>query len=86
MNHLHNAVRKCNYQGYGQHWGGYLLPLEVLALRDLGAHIDKHYVEWAIDCKRNGRMYGRWTYFNLDKNSGPDKEFRRLKEGLHRGD
>ncbi|KPK10624.1 MAG: hypothetical protein AMJ56_07590 [Anaerolineae bacterium SG8_19] len=83
MNHLHNAIRKCSYQGYDRRWGGYLLPKEVLALRDFGV-ADLDNVDWAIDCKRSGIIYGRWTYFNLLKGENESK-FKILKEGLHHG-
>lgn len=83
MNHLHSAIRKCSYQGHGLHWGGYLQPKETLALRDFGIDIDKYYIDIAIDRKRYGRCGGMWTYFNLDRNSSVEKEFKELKRGLH---
>jgi hypothetical protein len=81
MNHLHNAIRKCSYQGHGQHWGGYLIPKEILALKDFGVHLYERDVELAIDWKRAGRAKGRWTFFNLDKNSAVEKEFKEIKRG-----
>jgi hypothetical protein len=81
MNHLHNAVRKCSHQ-YERNWGGYLLPKEILALRDLGVSIAQNYIDVAVDWKQNGVSGGRWTYFDLNDNC--EKKFKILKEGLHR--
>ncbi len=75
MNHLHNAIRKCSHQ-YKRNWGGYLLPEEILALRDIGAITEKHYIDIAIDRKQNGRCTGSWTYFNANI------KFNVLREGM----
>jgi hypothetical protein len=65
MNHLLNAIQKCAHQCDDQ-WGGYLQPKEILALNDI-VSIDKHYVEIAVDWKRNGLSGGRWVYFNANE-------------------
>lgn len=83
MNHLHNAVRKCSHQ-YKFTWAGYLIPKEILALRDLGVHLHPHDEEIAIDWKRKGEGAGRWTFFTIDKNSDCEKKWRVLKDGLRR--
>ena len=80
MNHLHNAIRKCNHQ-WKRHWGGYLLPKEILALRDFGVKMDQRYIDLAIDWKRNGRGGGLWTYFDLDQGH-MEAEFKRIKKGV----
>jgi hypothetical protein len=66
MDHLLNAVMKCYYQ-YGRKWAGYLIPKEILALRDIGVKCDSHYIDIAIDWKRRGWNNGRWFYFEANK-------------------
>ena len=57
------------------------MPKEVLALRDFGVRISSYYVDIAIDCKRTGRTYGSWTYFDLVKGENEDK-FKEIKRGV----
>lgn len=81
MNHLHNAVRKCSHN-FKREWYGYLLPKEILALRDLGIKLDSRYVDHAIYWKRHGISGGMWTYFDIHK--GIEKKWRTLKDGTRR--
>lgn len=62
---LLSAVKKCKHNG-GEEWYGYLLPQEILELRDLGVVIpstQEHLVDIAIDRKRRGACAGVWFYF-----------------------
>lgn len=85
MNHLHNAIRKCHHE-YKYTWSGALIPKEILALRDLGVHIDPRDEEIAIDWKRRGENARRWIFFTVDKNSGVQKKFEILFEGVNRNE
>lgn len=72
MNHLQNAIRKCQSQ-YGGNWGGYLQPKEILALRDIGIKLHPKNVEIAIEWKRLGICGGLWAYFDAND------EFKEIK-------
>lgn len=79
MNHLHNAIRKCSWE-YKRRYSGYLLPKEILALRDFGVILDDRDIELAIYWKRSGYCAGRWTFFDLDKTI--EESFKETKRGL----
>jgi hypothetical protein len=83
MNHLHNAIRKCSHE-YKWTWSGYLIPKEILTLRDFGVHFHERDIEIAVDWKRNGFNNGRWVFFTIDKNSTVEKEFKEIKDGIRR--
>ena len=72
MDHLRMAVMKCYYQ-YERRWAGYLIPKEILALRDIGIECDQDYIDVAITWKQRGINNGRWFYFDAND------EFERLK-------
>lgn len=74
MNHRYNAIKKCNRNG-GREWYGYLIPKEILALKDLGVKIDPRDVKVAICWKREGFNNGRWTYFTAND------EFEEIRRG-----
>lgn len=82
MNHLHNAIRKCGYE-YRYTWSGCLIPREILALKDFGCHFHEDDIKIAVDWKRRGVGNSRWVFFNIDKNSAMEKEFKEIKRGLH---
>jgi len=63
---------KCYHQ-YKRHWAGYLIPKEILALRDIGIKCRDDYIDVAIYWKRKGWNNGRWFYFDANK------KFERLK-------
>jgi hypothetical protein len=46
---------------------GYLLPVEVLALAEVGAGITREDRERCTLCKAQGQANPRWVYFTLPK-------------------
>ena len=65
MNHLHNAVRKCS-EPFEKMWCGYLTPLEILALNDIGVVCNERDIDLAIDWKHRGISNGHWFYFDTN--------------------
>jgi len=66
MDHLYNAIKKCRHQ-YNRHWGGYLIPKEILALKELGVDCKGRGIELALDRKQRGINNATWFYFNANK-------------------
>ena len=74
MNHRYNAIKKCT-RNHKREWCGYLIPKEILALKDLGVAIKIFDAEIAIDWKRRGVNNGRWIYFQAND------EFEEIRRG-----
>jgi hypothetical protein len=80
MNHLHNAIRKCQYSFDGRILDGCLVPKEILALRDFGVAISQHDIRTAVYRKRNGINNGSWTCFEVPRSI--EEQFKTLRHGL----
>lgn len=70
-NILKSAIRKCQHLE-GRVWHGYLTPIEILNLNDLGIrcnvdHIHDGIIKHCIMQKRNGIATPSWFYFIANK-------------------
>lgn len=70
---VHQVLNKCRYQNHGNTWGGYLQPMEIIALTEAGYKPCggwRNDVKDAQEKKAKGKCNPTWFYFVRNKKKG----------------